>query len=115
MRWAIYYGDGKRFSDEDGSSDDAPSENVQVIAQADETVGRKFVLHKDYYWYENGRWYGGDLFGMYDFLVRSKLVKFGRYISDEHYYAAMKRAADDQDLPHKSAVHPSEKDKGIEV
>ena len=112
LEWKIYYGDGSTFSSEDGPPDDAPTLDVQVVAQRDETVGTKLVPSKDFYWWRDGRWYGGDLFGLFDHLVRhGGCVKFGRYISDERYHAAMRRAKTDLEagvLPRKSAVHSSE-------
>ena len=112
--WVVFYGDGETFSSDDGTPDEAPSLDIQVIAQADETVGSKLLIHKEYYWYEGNRWYGGELFGLYDYLVRSRRAKFGRYVSDEVYNAAVGRAMTDTRLTAKSAVHPSERDQGVD-
>ncbi len=109
IEWVIFYSDGSTFSSEDGSPDDAPALDIQVIAQKDETVGRKLLIHKDYYWYMDGRWYGGELFGLYDYLVRSGRAKFGRYVSDGTYNDAVRAAMADPRLPIKSAIHPTEK------
>lgn len=107
--WIIYYSNGDSFSSDDGSPDEAPSLDIQVISQADESVGRKLLIHKDYYWYENNRWYGGELFGLYDYLVRSGRAKFGRYVTDEVFNESLKQARNDPRLPLKSAIHPTEK------
>ncbi len=115
VKWVIFYSDGSSFSSKDGSPDDAPALDIQVIAQGDETVGRKLLIHKDYYWYESDRWYGGELFGLYDYLIRSRRAKFGRYVTDATYAAAVKAAMDDPRLPVKSAVHGSEREHDLKV
>ena len=60
----------------------------------DEDVRRRLSHSADYYWYEEGRWYGSDLFGLWDYLSRPgcKMVKFGRMIGDAQYRAVMSQA-----------------------
>lgn len=103
MRWKIFYGDGSTFSSGDGTPDDAPALNVQCIVQVDEEVGRYILSRRDYYWYEGDTWYGGDIFGLFDFLIRRSLVKFGRMIGDEEFKGFLRIAAEDSDFPRKSA------------
>jgi hypothetical protein len=100
-RWRIYYGDGSTFSDSDGQPCDAPALNVQVIAQAlpdDPTIGRKTVSRHDFFWFDQGEWTGGDLFGLFDFLQRHSVVKFGRSISRLNFESCLTRAITDSDL-----------------
>lgn len=112
MQWKIYYSDGT-YSSEDGPPELAPKRDVQTIAVADDTVGRRIERGNDYYIYDKSRgtWRGVDQFGLFDYLILpgSKIVLFGRTLSDDDYRAVWKRAAHDLDLPAKSAFHPDER------
>ena len=109
-QWRIYYGDGSTFSDAEGAPSDAPALDVQVIAQAAGiAIGRRTVSRYDYYWCEAGEWYGGDLFGLYDFLMRSGLVKFGRAMPSAAFEAILTRAVTDGDMTPKHAWDPHER------
>jgi hypothetical protein len=99
--WRIYYGDYSTFSDTDGDPTAAPALNVQVITQAlpdDPTVPRKLVSHHDFYWYDRGEWFGGDLCGLFDFLTHASVVKFGRGLSRQNFEAIYTRALTDSDF-----------------
>jgi hypothetical protein len=100
--WRVYYGDGSTF---DGDPSEAPALNVQAIAVADPVVGRFVWSARDFYWWEHDQWFGGDLFGVFDYLQRPgwKRVLFGRSIPRATFEAVMKRALEDEDLPAKSA------------
>lgn len=91
----IYYGDGSTF---DGPPELAPPLDVQAINQLDEHGERETFRGDGYYWFDSGRWYCGDLFGLFDFLMRSGLVKFGRYIPRSQYDAICERARTDPDF-----------------
>lgn len=97
--WRIYYGDGSTFDSSQGSPLHAPALNVQCIVQPDPDVGRHVVSKFAYYWWD-GEWYGGDLFGLHDYLMRPgpKTVKFGRTVSNAEYRAVVRRAAADPDF-----------------
>lgn len=73
IRWRVYYED-MTFSDEEGTANEAPAWGVLVIAQVDPDVGRFLQHGADYYWYDGARWYGGDLPGVYDYLLRLGVV-----------------------------------------
>jgi hypothetical protein len=107
VRWRIYYGDDSTFSDEDGDPSQAPALDVQVVAVADETVGRFFYSQRDYYWYDTdgGVWYAADLFGLWDYLARPgwKRVLFGRTRPRAEFEAVFRQAMADDYLPVKSA------------
>ena len=113
MRWRIYYDTGSTFSDTDGSPYDAPALGVLVIACEDESVGRVLVYGQSYYfwWDEHARWWGGNLFGMFDYLQRPgpRRVLFGREVPNPAWNGAIKLATDDLYLPPKTAIHPFEK------
>jgi hypothetical protein len=103
-QWRIYYGDGSTFSDEDGSPEQAPAVNVQVIAQAaDPGIGRRTCARYDFFWFDNGEWHGSDLFGLFDFLMRSSVVKFGRVVPRLEFEALLNRAVTDPDIAPKVA------------
>lgn len=110
MQWKLYYGDGSTFSDQDGPATAAPPLNVQAIAQvADIAIGRKTVSRYDFYWFEQGEWFGGDLFGLFDFLMRSGVVKFGRAINRLAFEQTLNQAVTDPDLQPKTAWDSSER------
>lgn len=106
VAWKVFYDDGATFSSADGEPHEAPARGVQVIGQADPLVGRR-LLTRGYYWYDydDDRWYGGDIFGLFDYLARPghKTVKFGRTIPRADWEAVKQAANDDPDLPDKSA------------
>jgi hypothetical protein len=109
LAWRLYYGDGSTFDASCGLPSAAPPMNLQAIAQvADIDIGRRTVSGYDYYWFEDGQWFGGDLFGLFDYLQRSGAVKFGRMIRREDYRAALARAVHDPDLQAKVAWDPRE-------
>ena len=95
MRWKIYYDDGTTFSDEDGSLEDAPARGVQAIVCKDERLGWVVETGCDYYVWKDGRFYARDIFGLFDFLIDSGLVKFGRTITSMEYNQVFQRALED--------------------
>jgi hypothetical protein len=109
MEWKIYYANST-YSDEDGPLQDAPSLGVQGIAVADDVVGRAVLWRYDYYWHE-GRWFGGDIFGLWDYLARPGLKKvgFGRSLTNEQWNEVVKRVLEDPALPPKSGWTPDER------
>jgi len=103
--WRIYYGDGSTYSDDDGDVFDAPALDVQAIAfrtsEPDHKTGHMPVFRFDYYWWEpNGDWYGGDLFGLYDYLTRPgpKKVVFGRTVSNTAHQACVDAACNSREF-----------------
>lgn len=131
VEWRIYYSDGSTFDSRDGLPSDAPALRVQVIAQADASVGRVLVQNGDYYWYFDGSWFGGDIAGVYNYLIVSGIldpetvfespiamlrwmtgtgcVKLGEMLRAQDFIEIYHRAYDDPDLPTKSAFHRLEK------
>lgn len=94
MAWCIYYGDGSTYSSEDGDS--PPARGVQVILQDDPSVGVAAVTGLDYYVRDGERWRPVDIFGLYDFLLDTGLVLFGRTITSEEYREVMRQAMADK-------------------
>ncbi len=107
--WKIFYGDGSVVGSAHGTPAAAPSLNVQAIAQEDDVdIGRRTISGYDFYWCEDGYWFGGDLFGLFDFLQRTGAVKFGRALPRAQYRAILARAVTDPDLTPKHAWDPEE-------
>lgn len=93
--WRIYYGDGSTY---DGDPYFAPALDVQVIVENDPRI---LVHGWHHYWYEKDQWYGGDLFGLWDYLTRPgpKKVIFGRTIETEDFRQLLESADNDPDFP----------------
>jgi hypothetical protein len=110
LQWRIYYGDGSTFSSEDGEPQNAPCRNVICIVEANDDLGRYIVHRRDYYWWSEA-WYGGDIFGLFDYLSDAgyKVVKFGRTLPNAAYRAIYHEAVHDPDFPRKSAWNSEEK------
>lgn len=105
MKWMIFYDDGTTYSDVDGSPFDAPSRGVQIICHECPDVGRTLNGKEDYYWWNGTRWFGGDQFGLFDYLISNgpKKVIFGRVIDNESFQKIIKQATTHPYLPNKSA------------
>lgn len=90
-KWMIYYGDGTRFTWEDGSPYDAPRTNVQIICTEETETGWELQSDNDYYYYDADIdvWFGADQFAVFDVLIRCKrpLIFFGRYIPTDDFKA----------------------------
>lgn len=93
MWWRIYYADGTRFTDEDGTPYDAPARGVVVIVQADAENVFRTVTH-DFYIRQAWGWEGCDIFGLWDYLADcgAKTVKFGRTLKNADYERVFQRA-----------------------
>jgi hypothetical protein len=101
LDWRIWYGDGTTFDSLDGSPKEAPARGVVCIAVADpDLYGNGSYVHHlyDFYVLEKERWKGVDLFGLYDFLLDSGLVKFGRMIPSGTYRQIIWDATHDPDF-----------------
>lgn len=102
MRWTIYYSDGSTFSSEDGTPRGEKARGVQGIVQDHPTVGAEIVTASDYYVWKQGRWWGVDHFGLYDYLLHLGCVLGGEMIERHEYDAIFRRMAKDKQgwLPH---------------
>jgi len=107
--WLVFYGDGSTLSNLDIDPQDVPWDDVQAVIQFREDVGW-FSLTKDFYWYEHNQWFGGDQFGMFDYLTRPgwRKVVFGRYIPDQQFKKIM-QSMDEKMLQLKSAYLKGER------
>jgi len=100
--WKIFYGDRSTFSCEDGAPRDAPTLNVQVIVQEDPDLVWATQAKEDYYtWEDRGqgpRWWGVDLFGLWEYLFLSqgeKVVLAGRTLESADYSWIWEQAVND--------------------
>lgn len=136
IKWIIYYGDKTTWSSEDGSWQDAPALNVQVVAVTDpypldhpRNVGR-LVFHASpfYIWGQQSPIpTSADGFGVLDDLLLRGLitedalisdlsiadltkwgVKLGRTIRIQDFDDILVRAINDEGMPHKSGTRPGE-------
>lgn len=91
--YKIFYPDNRIF---DSELDDGPppARGVQVILQEDDRVGPYFQTGSDYYvWIEDQqKWQGVDIFGLFDYLIESGLVLFGRTITNQEYQEIYQKA-----------------------
>ncbi len=113
MRWKIFYVDGSTFSHIDGKPEDAPGGAVVAVAQEDDVVGVMIHHGSDFYVFDKqyGGWYGLDVFGLTQYLMRSglKIIKLAEVMNTKAYRALVKSLQDDPDLPMKSARYPWER------
>jgi hypothetical protein len=87
MSFQIFYKDGP------APIDTIPSaRGVQAIVQDNEEVGSELVTSSDYYVKINSRWKGVDIFGLFDFLLDSGIVLFGRTIHNKEYQELVRTA-----------------------
>ena len=92
MNYKIFYGDGSIHE-----GDNPPARDVQVIVQEHPDIGWHTQSGYDFYVWreEQGRWVGVDDFGLYDFLLDTGLVLFGRTLTTPEFNEVMKRAVEE--------------------
>lgn len=93
MMYRVYYSNGETF---DSAYGGAPSpRDVQVIVQEHPDVGWHTQSRYDYYIWRDGRWVGVDLFGLFDWLLDSGSVLFGRTVTRKVFDSVMRQALKD--------------------
>ena len=93
MYWCIFYGNGSTFTSERGKPQDAPHLGVVAIVQTH--IQPPQVLHQtDFYWWRDGYWWAGDIFGFLDQAARygATWVKQGEMIRADRYKEILGRA-----------------------
>jgi hypothetical protein len=96
MTYRIYYSDGSVFEGEPG--DTPPARGVQVIVQEQEQIGWHTQAKCPWYVWreEQGRWVGIETHdGLWDFLLDTGLVLFGRTMIGQDFYDIMNKAVKD--------------------
>lgn len=91
MEYKIFTTNGD-YTNEDGPHTGDKARDVQVILQHDPESGPYFQSSSDYYVWRDGRWWGVDIFGLYDFLLETGLVLFGRTVTNQEYREVYQRA-----------------------
>jgi len=94
MKYKVFY--SGEFLEFDTEVDKPPAIDAQVILQPQEDVGSEILTGKDYYVFRGGRWVGVDIFGLFDFLMTTGLVLFGRTIDAKVYADIVRQAQDDR-------------------
>ena len=87
MNARIFYENGDEYE-----GDSPPARGVQVILQQDSDRGPYFQSGSDYYVKRDDSWVGVDIFGLFDYLIESGLVLFGRTITNAEYHAIYRKA-----------------------
>lgn len=90
--YKIFYGDGEVTEDEVR----LPARDVQIILQDDKEVGIATISGADYYILKDGEWRGVDIFGLFDFLMDTGIVLFGRTMKREEYNKIVRMACEDK-------------------
>ena len=101
--WRIYYDDGSTFDDAQGSPREAPPLGFVCAIGYDES-GDRYIMHGwDHYCYdmESEQWWGMDLCGLFDRLIRNKIYAYkqGRTVTKKLFQETMQRAHLDPDFP----------------
>lgn len=89
--------------------EEAPARGVQAIVQHNEHTDWHTETTGDYYIWLDGLWRAVDIFGLFDYLIESGLVKFGRTINNKEYQEIFQRALSDADFGRRSGFLPGER------
>ena len=83
---------------------------VQVILQVDEEVGFVTLKGSDFYVYQFDNWIGMDQVGLWDYVFQpgKKIIKCGRYVSNERFREILDIAIKDDNFPNKSGWYKHE-------
>ena len=93
MKYRVYYSNGKISEEEN-----PPARDVQAILQKNEEGEWIIRSGGDYYVLRNGVWIEVDIFGLFDYLMDSGLVLFGRTLSNTEFSEIMKKALKDREV-----------------
>jgi len=93
----IYYADGSARDTDDLAL--LPKVGVIAINQIIDG-GRRTRYDHDFYWINNGEWFGGDRHGADMYLMQSgyKLILFGMHINTHLFKAILHQAQSDPDF-----------------
>lgn len=95
-RWAVFYDDGSLYSSEDGYAvSEVPEWGVVAIVQQMPEFGCEVVHTTDYYIWRDGKWWGCEISGLFDHVVRGGTwLKFGRMLLSEDFKRIRGEAAE---------------------
>lgn len=105
-RFRIYYQEKDPHNSDQGAPVKEQARGVMCIIQEDHDLGWAAQSDADYYVCRAGVWFGVDIFGLFDFLMDSGLVVFGRMVDRGEYSQVMSEALEDQDLAKKTGYLP---------
>ncbi len=106
MDWRIYYQHQEPHEDTDGPPTGERARGVQVILQDDPELGWTTVSGSDYFVWREGKWWGTDINGLFDFLLDTGLVMFGRMLDRGEYSKIYSEALEDETLAKKTGYLP---------
>jgi len=99
-QWKIYYSDGSTFSSNNGTWEEAPDQDVQVVIlyyPRKDRLGRptrSLMSGADYYF----RTSHGFSKSFDDFSLVIGVVKFGKWTTDENFESILEKAINDYDI-----------------
>jgi hypothetical protein len=93
MMYRVYYSNGVTYDSKAGGT--PCPRDVQVVVQNHPDIGWHTQSGHDYYVRRGGRWVGVDLFGLYDWLLDSGMVLFGRTVTTQEFNKTMAQAVED--------------------
>lgn len=104
----IYYEGGNTYV---GAVETAPTREVQVIVQVEPEVGWSTTHSADYYVWRDGKWFGCDIFGLWDYLASDGLKKvlFGKTLLNHEFAEVFQRAKADRMFALKTGYLPNER------
>ena len=114
IKWRIYYGDGTTFDENQGTPEQAPPLNVQVIVVDDADVGRQLLHLWDWFYWDGEQWCGADIHGLLDQILHNQVtaVKQGRTLPQREFDDIKNRAIADTDFLPKSTSRNLERKTG---
>lgn len=107
VTFQVYYRDGSTYS---GDPFLTPTLEAVLVVEKDAEHGRRYVSGFDYLVWEDGRWYGVDQIGMFQYMVRlgPRRVLFGVMMPNEDWNKLVWRARQNTLFPEKTASGPFE-------
>ncbi len=100
IEWRLYFGDGSTW--DSGQGLPVPDKFVQIVVIRKEDGKRGLIHFHDWYWLEDGVWYGSDIFSM---ATHQKVnapaitcVRQGYTLLDRLYKILYTRASKDPDF-----------------
>lgn len=108
----IYLPNGETYV---GAVETAPTRGIQIIVQPNPNVGWVTTHSSDYYMWRNNMWFGGDIFGLWDYLASDgwKKVLFGLTLTNEEFAEVFQRAKADRMFALKTGYLPRERKAAI--
>ncbi len=104
--YRIYYQHKEPYESTDGSPVGEQARGVQVILQDDPELGWTTESGGDYFVWRDNRWWSCDIIGLFDYLMDTGLVLFGRMLDRGEYSKIYTHALHDKTLAEKTGFLP---------